>query len=100
MIQKNVEKRVKEIIAKNLDTPLDKISLESRIEQDLGADSLDRVELVMSFEEEFGIAIEDKEAETIGTVKDAIDFIQNSHGLKKENEKRKSEAESTSSSAT
>lgn len=100
MIKKNIEKKVKETIVKTLSVPLDKISVESRIEQDLGADSLDIVELVMALEEEFGIAIEDKEAEKIGTVQDIINFLQNSHGSKKESEKRKSEDESTSSSAT
>lgn len=100
MIQKNVEKRVKEIIVKKLGTSLDKISLESRLRHDLGADSLDVVELLMGFEEEFGIAIEDKEAEKIVTVQCAITFIHNFHESKKENEKRKSETESTSSSAT
>lgn len=100
MIQKNVEKRVKTIISEKLGTSLDKISLDSRIRHDLGADSLDIVELLMGFEEEFHIIIDDKEAEKIVTVQCAITFIQNWRESKKENEKRKSETESTRSSAT
>ena len=100
MVQKNVEKKVKEIIAKHLDTPLNNISDESNIGSDLGADSLDRVELVMGFEEAFGIEISDESAEKIETVQDAISFIQNYDESKKENGKSKPEKQSTSSSAT
>jgi acyl carrier protein len=67
--------RVKKIVVEHLGVEADKVTEESAFIDDLGADSLDIVELVMAFEEEFSVEIPDDAAEKIGTVKDAIDFI-------------------------
>ncbi len=71
----NVEDRVKKIVVEHLGVEADKVSGEASFIDDLGADSLDTVELVMAFEEEFGIEIPDDAAETIQTVGDAVKFI-------------------------
>ncbi len=71
----NISARVKSIIAEQLDVEEDKVVDEASFMDDLGADSLDTVELIMSFEEEFGIEIPDEVAEKILTVKDATDQI-------------------------
>lgn len=68
--------RIKSIVAKQLKVEIDDIKDESSLEEDLGADSLDRVELVMAFEEEFEIEIVDEDAETITTVGEAHSYIQ------------------------
>ena len=67
--------RVKKIVVEHLGVEEDKVSEVASFIDDLGADSLDTVELVMAFEEEFGIVIPDDAAEKIATVKDAITFI-------------------------
>ena len=67
--------RVKKIVVEHLGVEEDKVSEGASFIDDLGADSLDTVELVMAFEEEFGIEIPDDAAEKIATVKDAIAFI-------------------------
>ena len=67
--------RVKKIVVEHLGVEDDKVSEGASFIDDLGADSLDTVELVMAFEEEFGIEIPDDAAENIATVKDAISFI-------------------------
>ncbi len=67
--------RVKKIVVEHLGVDADKVTVESSFIDDLGADSLDIVELVMAFEEEFGVEIPDDAAEKIATVKDAIAFI-------------------------
>ena len=67
--------RVKKIVVEHLGVEEDKVSDGASFIDDLGADSLDTVELVMAFEEEFGIEIPDDAAEKIATVKDAISFI-------------------------
>ena len=72
----NVEQRVKKIVAEQLGVNEAEIKNESSFVEDLGADSLDTVELVMAFEEEFGIEIPDDAAEHIQTVGDAVKFIQ------------------------
>ena len=72
----NVEERVRQIIVEQLGVKEDEISIDSSFVDDLGADSLDTVELVMAFEEEFGCEIPDDAAEKILTVKDAIDHIE------------------------
>ena len=69
--------KVKEIIVDKLGVELSKITLESKFVEDLGADSLDTVELIMQFEEEFGIEIPDEEAENLLSVGQAVDFISN-----------------------
>ena len=72
-----VETEVKQIVVEHLGIDESKVTPEAKFIDDLGADSLDTVELVMAFEEKFNIEIPDDAAETILTVKDAIDFIQN-----------------------
>ena len=73
----NVEEQVKKIVVDHLGIEESKVTPESKFIDDLGADSLDTVELVMAFEEKFGIEIPDDAAETIQTVKDAINYIEN-----------------------
>ncbi len=72
----DIADRVKKIVVEHLGTSEDKVSQEASFIDDLGADSLDTVELVMAFEEEFGIEIPDDAAETIQTVGDAVKFIE------------------------
>ena len=74
---KNVSATVKKIVADHLGVDEQKVTDEASFIDDLGADSLDTVELVMAFEEEFGSEISDSEAEKILTVGDAIKFIEN-----------------------
>ena len=69
------EEKVKKIVMDHLGIEESKISLDSKFIDDLGADSLDTVELVMAFEEQFDIEIPDDAAETILTVQNAVDFI-------------------------
>ena len=71
----NIEQKVKAIIAENLGVNADEIKITSSFIDDLGADSLDIVELVMQMEEEFEVEIPDEEAENIKTVQDAVTFI-------------------------
>ena len=73
----SVEDRVKKIVCDQLGKSSDEIQSDSSFVDDLGADSLDTVELVMAFEEEFGLEIPDDEAENITTIKSAVDWIQN-----------------------
>ena len=68
--------RVKKIVVEHLNVDAEKVTDTASFIEDLGADSLDTVELVMAFEEEFGVEIPDDAAEKILTVKDAIAFIQ------------------------
>ena len=70
-----IEAQVKKIVVEHLGIDESKVTPEARFIDDLGADSLDTVELVMAFEEKFSIEIPDDAAETILTVKNAIDFI-------------------------
>ena len=70
-----VEIEVKQIVVDHLGIDEAKVTAESKFIDDLGADSLDTVELVMAFEEKFGIEIPDDAAETIQTVQNAIDYI-------------------------
>jgi len=72
--------RVKKIVVEHLGVDADKVTEDSSFIDDLGADSLDIVELVMAFEEEFGVEIPDDAAEKISTVKDAISFIDANKG--------------------
>ena len=72
--------RVQKIVVEHLGVEADKVTQDASFIDDLGADSLDIVELVMAFEEEFGVEIPDDAAEKIATVKDAIDFIDANKG--------------------
>ncbi len=75
----DVADRVKKIVVEHLGVDADKVTDDASFIDDLGADSLDTVELVMAFEEEFGVEIPDDAAEKILTVKDAIGFINTHH---------------------
>jgi acyl carrier protein len=76
----NIEQRVKKIVAEQLGKDEAEIKNESSFVNDLGADSLDTVELLMALEDEFGIEIPDEEAEKITTVQLAIDFAKSKQG--------------------
>jgi acyl carrier protein len=76
----SVEAKVKEIIAKQLGVDADKATPEASFIEDLGADSLDTVELVMAFEEAFNIEIPDEDAEKILKVQDAVKYIEDKSG--------------------
>jgi acyl carrier protein len=71
----NVEEKVKSIIADQLSVDEGQVKPEASFINDLGADSLDTVELIMALEEEFGVEISDEEAEKIQTVQQAVDYI-------------------------
>jgi len=70
-----VEEKIRKIICEQLDVPEEDVVPEASFVDDLGADSLDQVELIMAMEEEFDVSIPDEDAEKIGTVQDAIDYI-------------------------
>jgi acyl carrier protein len=76
MAEKSVSDRVKEIIVEQLGVNADQVVPEAKFIEDLGADSLDTVELVMAFEEEFGAEIPDEDAEKMQTVGDVIKYIE------------------------
>tara|TARA_B100000686_G_C16770200_1_gene964575 strand:- start:1293 stop:1523 length:231 start_codon:yes stop_codon:yes gene_type:complete len=73
----SIDERVQKIVCEQLGVNTEEVKLEASFIDDLGADSLDTVELVMAFEEEFEIEIPDEEAEGIVTVKNAVDYITN-----------------------
>ncbi len=70
------ENKVKEIIAKELEVDIKQLQPEAKFIEDLGADSLDIVELVMALEEEFGLDIPDEDADKLKTVGDALNYLQ------------------------
>ena len=76
----DIADRVKKIVVEHLGVEADKVTTESSFIDDLGADSLDTVELVMAFEEEFNVEIPDDAAETIVTVGDAVRFLEKNAG--------------------
>ena len=78
----DVAERVKKIVVEHLGVDADKVVENANFIDDLGADSLDTVELVMAFEEEFGIEIPDEDAEKITRVREAVEYIE-SHSKKK-----------------
>lgn len=75
-----VEEKIKKIICEQLDVAEKDVVPEASFVDDLGADSLDQVELIMAMEEEFDISIPDEDAEKIGTVQNALDYIKNASG--------------------
>ncbi|MEO8504087.1 MAG: acyl carrier protein [Acidobacteriota bacterium] len=81
----SVADKVKSIIVEQLGVEADEVTLDASFTDDLGADSLDIVELVMAFEEEFGIEIPDEDAEKIGRVKEAVDYIEAHSGTAAKN---------------
>ena len=76
----NIESRVNAIIVEKLGVDESEISRDASFTNDLGADSLDTVELIMEFEKEFDITIPDEDAEKIATVGDAVDYVQEKAG--------------------
>jgi acyl carrier protein len=76
MSDKPIEERVKEIIVKELSVNPEQVTPTASFIEDLGADSLDTVELVMAFEEEFGVEVPDEEAEKLQTVGDVVKYIE------------------------
>tara|TARA_B100000609_G_C17049516_1_gene348203 strand:- start:133 stop:369 length:237 start_codon:yes stop_codon:yes gene_type:complete len=74
----SIADRVKEIVAEQLGVSLEQVTTEAKFVEDLGADSLDTVELVMALEDEFGAEIPDEDAEKLQTVSDAIKYIESS----------------------
>ncbi|MGI8603898.1 MAG: acyl carrier protein [Verrucomicrobiales bacterium] len=74
--ENNIESKVRDIIVEQLGVNADQVTLEAKFIEDLGADSLDTVELVMAFEEEFGIEVPDEEAEKLLTVGDVVRYIE------------------------
>jgi acyl carrier protein len=80
MSDKSIEERVKDIIVDQLGVNADQVNPEAKFIDDLGADSLDTVELVMAFEEEFEIEVPDEEAEKLQSVGDVISYVQGAKG--------------------
>ena len=76
----DIVERVKKIIIEQLDVAEEDVVPAASFVDDLGADSLDQVELIMAMEEEFNVSISDEDAEKIATVQDAIDFVQKALG--------------------
>ena len=79
-MSEEINERVTNIISNQLDVEKDKVKLETNFINDLGADSLDIVELVMELEEEFDMSIPDEDAEKIRTVGEAVDYIKQQQG--------------------
>jgi acyl carrier protein len=80
MSDTSIEERVKEIIVDQLGVSADQVTLEAKFVEDLGADSLDTVELVMALEEEFDVEVPDDEAEKLQAVNDVVTFITSKKG--------------------
>jgi acyl carrier protein len=80
MSEQSIEARIKKIIVEQLGVNADQVTPEAKFIEDLGADSLDTVELVMALEEEFGQEIPDEEAEKLQSVGDVIKFIEERQG--------------------
>jgi acyl carrier protein len=76
MAEKSIESRVKEIIVEQLGVNAEQVTSTAKFIEDLGADSLDTVELVMAFEEEFNVEVPDEDAEKLQTVGDVIRYIE------------------------
>lgn len=78
MADKSIEQKVKDIVVEQLGVNADQVSADAKFIEDLGADSLDTVELVMALEEEFGQEIPDEDAEKLQTVGDVVKYIEES----------------------
>lgn len=76
MSEKSIEEKVKDIIVEQLSVTAEQVNPDAKFIEDLGADSLDTVELVMAFEEEFSIEVPDEEAEKLQTVGDVIRYVE------------------------
>ena len=76
----DIFQQVKDVIVEKLGTDAEKVTMEASFVDDLGADSLETVELIMGLEDKFGITIADEEAEKIRTVRDAVTFIESKQG--------------------
>ena len=76
----NIETQVKEIIAEQLSVDIEKVTSDAKFIEDLGADSLDTVELVMAFEDKFSIEVPDEKAETLKSVADVVAYIKENQG--------------------
>jgi len=76
MTKDEIRAKIKKIVVENLGVSEDQVTDDAQFAQDLGADSLDQVELVMSLEEEFGAEIRDEDADSLNTVGDAINYIE------------------------
>jgi acyl carrier protein len=76
----DIEEKIKKIICEQLDVPEEDVVPAATFVDDLGADSLDQVELIMAMEEEFDLSISDEDAETITTVQNAINYVQKALG--------------------
>lgn len=77
MLEEHMEKKIIGIIADKLGKKQDAITLDSRLVEDLDADSLDIVELIMSFEDEFGVSLPDEDVAKLKTVSDIVNYIKN-----------------------
>ena len=71
-----MQEKIIKLVAENLNKKVEDIKLDSRLVEDLGADSLDVVELIMTFEDEFGVSLPDEEVEKMKTIKDVIAYIE------------------------
>jgi acyl carrier protein len=80
MAEKTIEEKVRDIIVEQLGVDAERVIPEASFMEDLSADSLDTVELVMAFEEEFSVEVPDEDAEKLKTVKDVIDYIEEKTG--------------------
>jgi acyl carrier protein len=76
MAEKSIEDKVKDIIVEQLSVNAEQVTLEAKFIEDLGADSLDVVELVMAFEEQFSVEVPDEDAEKLQTVGDVVKYIE------------------------
>jgi acyl carrier protein len=76
MAEKSIEEKVKDIIVEQLGVNPEQVTPQAKFIEDLGADSLDTVELVMAFEEEFNVEVPDEEAEKLQTVGDVVKYIE------------------------
>ncbi|GAB4247802.1 MAG: acyl carrier protein [Candidatus Methylacidiphilales bacterium] len=82
MSEKSIEERVKQIIIENLSVNAEQVTPDAKFIEDLGADSLDVVELVMAFEEQFDVEVPDEDAEKLLTVGDVVKYIEDKEGSK------------------